>query len=235
VPFRKSRSIPARTSRGTSAPDTSGEVRAVRVLGAEGVEGPVGVDEAPGRGELGERLTLLRGHVGRAREGLGVVHVRVVRGDVEVAHHHELLGAQRVQPLPHGVQELELLRERLGADGLPVDDVGARDAQPVHPCVDPARLVRPRLAREPEVDVGHLAPLAGEDRDAGPTAARVVHGPVARRRKLVGREGRGLGLRLLQAEHVGLVRCQELEHPWRAGLERVDVPGDQAHPGQATP
>ena len=69
----------------------------------------------------------------------------------------------------------------------------------------------------------------GEDRDARPAPAGRVHGLVAGRLQLQLGERVGVGLGLLQADDVGPVLLEQFQHPRHPHLQRVDVPGDDAH------
>src|SRR2546423_737753 len=79
------------------------------------------------------------------------------------------------------------------------------------------------------------SPEAGERRHSVPPAVTMRRRLVAKLADLAGRES-GLGaLDLLQADHIGLLVGQPVEEAGEAGLDRVDVPGREAHPPTLRP
>ncbi len=202
-----------------------GELLLAGVQAAERVVQAARLRDGGERGALGRRDVRLVG------EGGGVVDVDVGRGDVHVSGDDErgAGGADRADPFGGRGEEVELLRVPLAVDHAAVRHVGADDPHPADGRLDPAGLVRRRLAGQAERRVFQPERLAREHRDAGPAPAAVVGGAVAGGRQLVVRERRRVGLRLLQADDVGRVLRGELEHARQASLEGVDVPGDEAH------
>ncbi len=198
------------------------------VLDLVGMQCAVGVDEAVVEDPL-QAPALLRGHVGGAGERGGIVDVAIGRGDVHVAGHDQRRAAHRAHALRHGVQEGELARELRVVGGPAVGHVDAGQADPLDGRLTPARLLGHRIAGQPEQRVLEREPLAGQQRDAGPPAAGLVHGAVAGAGELGHRERVGRALGLLQAGDIGAVLRQQLQDPRQARAQRVDVPGDDAH------
>ena len=170
-------------------------------------------------------LALGLADVGAALEPLGVVHVDVGGGDVEVAGDGERLPGERAGALGHGVEERELGVVHRVVERAAVDHVDAGDTHAADGGLDPARLLGQRVARQVRRDVLERAIGGGEDGDAGPLPRRVLGGVVAGGGELVVGEGVGGDLRLLQADGVGRVNLKELEQARQARPHRVHVPG----------
>ena len=133
------------------------------------------------------------------------------------------------------LEPVELAVVELGADLAPVRHVDAH-----HPDTTAGGREDPGVALV-RVDVvlveagGDVVDAdAGQDGDAVPLALPVVHRLVAECREGEVRERVVGELRLLEAQHVGVGVGQPLLDPLLAGLQRVDVPGGDPHPGDVT-
>ena len=160
-------------------------------------------------------------------------HVAVFGRDVEVAEHHHLVGgcAGGRQPVAQRLEPDELAVVELGAHLPAVGDVDAHDAHAVARCREHTRVALVGVDVILVEAVGRVADAhAREDGDAVPLPLPVVHRLVAQgleaqvRERLVGELG------LLQAQDVGLGVGEPLLDPLLACLQRVDVPGGDAHP-----
>src|SRR4051812_3640318 len=205
-----------------------------RVADLVGVERPVGVDELAVGDQPLEPLAFLGRDVRRADEVVRVVDVDVRAHHVHVAGDDERCAPQLGRALGHRLVEAQLVGVRVGPDRAAVGDVGGHDADPVDHRLDPAGLVDDGLAAQAGGRLLDRQVVAREDRDAGPGARGVVDGLVPVRAELQMRELLRRRLRLLEAEDLGPVLVDELDHPRQADVQRVDVPGDDLHATRAT-
>ncbi len=158
-------------------------------------------------------------------------HVVVAGGDVEVAgDDHGRRGIRRCrQEVPKVGQPPQLVAVLVVLGAAAVGDVHAGDPHAAAGGGDDTRLgwigrVGPW---HPEDHVVETDPR--HDGDAVPAALAVVGSLVAQRGQGEVGEG-GIGqLGLLEAEHVGLGVCQPLLDAWLPDVQRVDVPGGDAH------
>ena len=194
------------------------------------VDGAERVHHAP-FAEVCDGLALGRGDVGRALERLHRPEVAVLRRDVEVAEHGQLIRGVggRGQPVAQTVEPQQLAVVELGADLAAVGHVDADHADSAargrqHPRVALVRVGELAEAARDVVDTD-----ARQDGDAVPLALTVVHRVVAEGRERELREALVGELGLLQAQDVGLGVPEPLLDARQAGLQRVDVPGGDPH------
>ncbi len=197
-----------------------------------GVQDAEPVDEAP-VAQLGDRGAFGLGDVRVADERLRRPQVAVLGRDVEVAHHHDRVAGlvRGGDPVVEAFEPRQLALVELGADLAAVGHVHADHAHAAAHRGEEAGVALVRVdelgAVEPGGDVGDAG--AGQDRHAVPLPGPVVHRVVPEalegqlRERVVGELG------LLEAQDVGLGVLQPLLDPGEAGLQRVDVPGGEAH------
>ena len=87
-----------------------------------------------------------------------------------------------------------------------------------------------KARRSGESQCGVRDPDPAEQGDAVPASVPEGHRLVPEVADLGRRERVSRALRLLQADDVGIVVAQPVQHPGQAGDHRVDVPGHEAHP-----
>ncbi len=168
----------------------------------------------------------------RAEKLRDVPHVAVLRRHVEVAanDHRVVRRRGRREVVTKAAEPRKLEVVLLAADRATVRHVDARDPNPAAARREHAALLD--LFGELSRKAGPYLfdPHPGQDGDAVPAAVAVMGRLVAERRECHGGES-GVGhLRLLQADDVGpRVREPVLELA-EAGLQRVDIPGRDAHP-----
>ena len=205
---------------------------------------PVGVH--PGSGcerahHIGERRLYRRerrafrfGDVGAAAEHLHVPHILVGRGDVPVTDQCDPCRRVAPQPLIGVISQcrkpIQLVTEVRVFNGAAIGNIEAPQ-----PNTAAGRTQRPGLGFTPEhrlivetdrnvVDAhpggdGHPVPLVVSAVRHFVTGAQERH----QWELFVGALG------LLHGEHVDIGACHPVDHPLRAGPDRVDVPGGDSH------
>jgi hypothetical protein len=209
----------------------------------EGTRGVIPERERPrhiaggGAPQIGEAPSFQRAHGGALRLAgedrptpeHGVPHITVVGRDVEVPADHERVRRieARRHPRTEGVEPRELRLVRGRADRLAVHHVDTDHPEVSRLRRNDPRLLGDRIAVEPMADVLDTHPR--QDRDP-------VVRPLAEHRALVAgtdelhrREELILDLDLLETHHVRLVTADQREQAREPLLDRVDVPGHEAH------
>lgn len=185
------------------------------------------IDEAE-REQLLEVRALLRRDEVLADPFRRIVHVLVVRRDIEIAEQRQPWMALQffLEPRMQRVEPLQLVDELVGFRRLPVREIGADDARAVDGYRDHA------LLRVVEAgDVAHHVGFVERQRVACENRHAVV-GLLAREpaavtggSEVVAREFLVRQFQLLQAEHVGAVAREPVEDVLFAHVEGIHVPG----------
>jgi len=169
-------------------------------------------------------------------------HVVLVRGDVEIAADELARGKARLgEPVAELGEEIELVAELAVDLGIGLVAAG-RNVEIVHgeraaAEIDDGRDV-PALLDAAEDATRHVGQRRARDDGDAVIALLAVHrlvciagvGQLARRELLVA------ALDLLQAQDIGPVLAQEIEHDRQPQANRIDVPGGEAerHEGGAS-
>ena len=201
---------------------------------------PVGVNESPAA-KACERLPLRLGDVRSTMAGAGVPHIDVFGRHIEVAAEHDRrVGIDRfVEPSrepvePHKLGLVERRADYTAVRGVHADEAHATAFGGDHPRLGERFVVadigRLRGAqRLAKVGDYRVDAAAARDGDAVPSAFAMVHQRVAGLTEHRGRHVCIGQLSLLHQEHVGLGPVEPPCDFLKAGLQRVDIPGRDAH------